>query len=185
MATKTGSFQVEVDAAPSKYGAANINYERNPLAVPGTRNTGTNYADSRYQLPQIDTSNVLPLPGPWFRATPAELDEAYTAHRLFELWQANRRVYGRRKLWKAAHRAGWNIGRDQVQRLMNILGIAGVLRHKTTRTTVADPSAERFPDRIQRAWSQAPRSTTDRRIEAGRAEQRHAWFIGDVIPVGI
>ncbi|WP_431832118.1 IS3 family transposase [Corynebacterium coyleae] len=98
---------------------------------------------------------------------------------------ANRRVYGRRKLWKAAHRAGWNIGRDQVQRLMNILGIAGVLRRKTTRTTVADPSAECFPDRIQRAWSQAPRSTTDRRIEAGRAEQRHVWFIGDVIPVGI
>ena len=54
LATRTGSFQVEVDAAPSKYGAAHINYERNPLAVPGTRNTGTNYADSRYQLPQID-----------------------------------------------------------------------------------------------------------------------------------
>lgn len=92
-----------------------------------------------------------------FGPTPAEMDEAYTAHRLFELWRANRRVYGRRKLWKAAHRAGWNIGRDQVQRLMNILGIAGVLRRKTTRTTVADPTAERFPDRIQRAWSQAQR----------------------------
>ena len=35
--------------------------------------------------------------------------------------------------------------------------VAGVLRRKTTRTTVADPSAERFPDRIQRAWSQAQR----------------------------
>ena len=92
-----------------------------------------------------------------FGPSPAELDEVYTAHRLFELWRANRRVYGRRKLWKTAHRAGWNIGRDQVQRLMNILGIAGVLRRKTTRTTVADPTAERFPDRIQRAWSQAQR----------------------------
>ena len=92
-----------------------------------------------------------------FGPTPAELDEAYTAHRLFELWRANRRVYGRRKLWKAAHRAGWNIGRDQVQRLMKILGIAGVLRRKTTRTTIADPTAQRFPDRIQRAWSQAQR----------------------------
>ena len=92
-----------------------------------------------------------------FGPTPAELDEAYDAHRLFELWRANRRVYGRRKLWKAAHRAGWNIGRDQVQRLMKILGIAGVLRCKTTRTTVADSTAQRFPDRIQRAWSQAQR----------------------------
>ncbi|MFA1532690.1 hypothetical protein [Corynebacterium belfantii] len=39
-----------------------------------------------------------------FEPTPAELDEAYTAHQLFELWRANRRVYGRGKLWKAAHR---------------------------------------------------------------------------------
>lgn len=81
----------------------------------------------------------------------AELDEAYTAHRLFELWQANRRVCGRRKLWKAAHRGGWNIGRDHVQRLMTLVGITGVLRRKTTGTTVADHAAERFPDRIQRA----------------------------------
>ncbi|MGV0385612.1 hypothetical protein ACUY2V_02545, partial [Corynebacterium tuberculostearicum] len=44
------------DATPADCGVANINYERKPLAVPGTRNTGTNYADSRYQLPQIDSS---------------------------------------------------------------------------------------------------------------------------------
>ncbi|MFR9717553.1 hypothetical protein ACL1IX_12405, partial [Corynebacterium striatum] len=42
------------DATPADRGAANINYERKPLAVPGTWNPGTNYADSRYQLPQID-----------------------------------------------------------------------------------------------------------------------------------
>ncbi|MFR9938706.1 hypothetical protein ACL1FY_10820, partial [Corynebacterium striatum] len=42
-------------ATPADRGAANINYERKPLAVPGTWNPGTNYADSRYQLPQIDT----------------------------------------------------------------------------------------------------------------------------------
>ena len=56
LATRTGSFQVEVDATPADCGVANINYERKPLAVPGTWNTGTNYADSRYQLPQIDTT---------------------------------------------------------------------------------------------------------------------------------
>lgn len=63
LATRTGSFQVEVDATPADRGVANINYERKSLAVPGTRNTGTNYADSRYQLPQIDitrqTINLL------------------------------------------------------------------------------------------------------------------------------
>ena len=41
-------------ATPPDCGVANINYERKPLAVPGTWNTGTNYADSRYQLPRID-----------------------------------------------------------------------------------------------------------------------------------
>lgn len=37
---------------------------------------------------------------------------------------------------------------------MNILGIAGVLRRTTTHDTVADPTVQRFPDCIQRAWSQ-------------------------------
>ncbi|MFR9963170.1 hypothetical protein ACL1IN_12190, partial [Corynebacterium striatum] len=46
------------DATPADRGAANINYERKPLAVPGTWNPGTNYADSRYQLPQIDTCSM-------------------------------------------------------------------------------------------------------------------------------
>ncbi|MFS0199329.1 hypothetical protein ACL1BH_13460, partial [Corynebacterium striatum] len=46
------------DATPADRGAANINYERKPLAVPGTWNPGTNYADSRYQLPQIDIDRV-------------------------------------------------------------------------------------------------------------------------------
>ncbi len=54
LATRTGSFQVEVDATPADCGVSNITYERKPLTVPGTRNTGTNYADSRNQLSQID-----------------------------------------------------------------------------------------------------------------------------------
>ncbi|WJY79251.1 hypothetical protein CCOY_03160 [Corynebacterium coyleae] len=58
LATRTGSFQVDVDATPPDCGVANINYERKPLAVPGTWNTGTNYADSRYQLPRIDTEST-------------------------------------------------------------------------------------------------------------------------------
>ncbi|MFS0013456.1 hypothetical protein ACL1G4_10020, partial [Corynebacterium striatum] len=51
-------------ATPADRGAANINYERKPLAVPGTWNPGTNYADSRYQLPQIDSDPSLPIGPP-------------------------------------------------------------------------------------------------------------------------
>jgi transposase-like protein len=55
------------------------------------------------------------------------------------LWLANYRVYGARKLWKAAQRAGEDLGRDQVARLMRQLGIQGVNRTKKVRTcTTAD-----------------------------------------------
>ena len=49
---------------------------------------------------------------------------------LVELWQANYRVYGAHKLWKAARRAGHDIGRDQVARLMRAGGIEGIHRRK-------------------------------------------------------
>ncbi|GAA4415468.1 hypothetical protein GCM10023169_01810 [Georgenia halophila] len=55
--------------------------------------------------------------------------------RLRQLWEANYRVYGARKLWKAARRAGMGVGRDQVARLMRAEGIAGVTRTKKVRTT--------------------------------------------------
>ena len=43
---------------------------------------------------------------------------------LMVLWVANRKVYGAHKLWKAARRAGQDIGRDQVARLMRSIGCA-------------------------------------------------------------
>ncbi|WP_410493225.1 IS3 family transposase [Corynebacterium tuberculostearicum] len=36
----------------------------------------------------------------------------------YDIWARHRGVYGRRKLWKAALREGWAIGRDQVGRLI-------------------------------------------------------------------
>ena len=44
---------------------------------------------------------------------------------LVALWITNYRVYGAHKLWKAARRAGHDIGRDQVARLMRAAGIEG------------------------------------------------------------
>ena len=43
---------------------------------------------------------------------------------LMALWVANRKVYGAHKLWKAARRAGHDIGRDQVARLMRALELS-------------------------------------------------------------
>ena len=86
------------------------------------------------------------------KPTTAELDDAYDAHRLWKLWVKNRRVYGRRKLWKTAQRQGWRIGRDHVDRLMRILGIRGVSRRKTIRTTQPNPNNPRYADLCKRAW---------------------------------
>jgi len=70
---------------------------------------------------------------------------------LLTLWIANRKVYGVHKLWKAARRAGHDIGRDQVARLMRELGIEGVARlRKKVFTTRQDPDAARAPDLVNR-----------------------------------
>jgi len=70
-----------------------------------------------------------------------------------ELWEDNYRVYGARKLWKAAHRAGHDVGRDQVARLMRAEGIEGVRRTKRLRTTRPHPGAPRHPDLVKRDFT--------------------------------
>lgn len=89
-----------------------------------------------------------------FGPTQAEEDDAYAADQVFDLWVKDRRLYGRRKLWKSARRTGLGLGRDQVERLMRITGIAGVSRgkHRTITTTRADDKAPRHPDLIKRRW---------------------------------
>ena len=73
---------------------------------------------------------------------------------LMVLWVANRKVYGARKLWKAARRAGHEIGRDQVARLMRELAIEGVSRRrKKVFTTRQDPDALRAPDLVNRDFT--------------------------------
>jgi putative transposase len=75
---------------------------------------------------------------------------------LLALWIANRKVYGAHKLWKAARRAGHDIGRDQVARLMRQLDIEGISRRrKRIFTTIADPDALRAPDLVNRNFTAA------------------------------
>jgi putative transposase len=81
-------------------------------------------------------------------------DDAQMANAALDVWRANRSLYGADKLATAMRKAGYDVGRDQVARLMKILGIEGVRRGKhRTVTTRRDPSAVRHPDLIGRAWS--------------------------------
>jgi hypothetical protein len=70
------------------------------------------------------------------------------------VWSENLAVYGMRKLWHEARRSGLEVGRDQVGRLMGILGIRGVLRddHRTRTTESAPDGAPRHPDLVKREW---------------------------------
>jgi putative transposase len=79
--------------------------------------------------------------------------DALLGPELRQLWEDNYCVYGVRKLWKTARRAGHDIGRDQVARLMRAPGIQGVRRGKRVRTTKPDPAALRHPDLVKRKFT--------------------------------
>ena len=102
---------------------------------------------------------------------------------LMVLWVANRKVYGAHKLWKAARRAGHDIGRDQVARLMRELAIEGVSRRrKKVFTTRQDPDATRAPDLVNRDFT-ADRPdalwVTDLTYVPTRSGMAYVWFIVD------
>lgn len=89
------------------------------------------------------------------RVSAADLADAYLVNALVDLYRGNRSVYGVRKCWKEMRRAGHDVGRDQVGRLMRIAGIEGVVRgeHRTRTTTPGGAgAAPRHPDLIERAW---------------------------------
>jgi putative transposase len=85
--------------------------------------------------------------------SPRAIRDAVLLPILLALWKANYSVYGARKLWRAARRAGHDVGRDQVARLMRELGIRGVRRGRRVITTRRDDRAGRAPDRVKRNFT--------------------------------
>jgi len=88
---------------------------------------------------------------------------------LVALWQANFSVYGIHKLWIAAKKAGHDVGRDQVARLMAVAGIRGVQRRRGVTTTKRRRGADVAPDLVHRVFrSERPnaRRVSDRTSSA-------------------
>jgi putative transposase len=102
---------------------------------------------------------------------------------LMVIWVANRKVYGAHKLWKAARRAGHEIGRDQVARLMRQMEIRGVSRRrKKVFTTRQDPDAWRAPDLVDRVFTAAAPNrlwVTDLTYVPTRSGMAYVCFIVD------
>jgi putative transposase len=68
--------------------------------------------------------------------------------------ESNYFAYGYRKMWLALGRAGHQVGRDHVKRLMRQAGIQGAKRRgKPWRTTTPDASAMRAPDLVDRDFT--------------------------------
>ena len=61
-------------------------------------------------------------------------------------------VYGARKVWRQLGREGNEVARCTVERLMRSLGLQGVVRGRKRRTTIADDSAQRPLDRVNRQF---------------------------------
>jgi putative transposase len=92
------------------------------------------------------------------RATGERSARVVEDERLLELiaatHAANYYAYGYRRTWKALRRAGHQVGRDRVKRLMRQAAIQGAKRRgKPWRTTVPDPGAMRPPDLVDRDFS--------------------------------
>jgi transposase InsO family protein len=82
------------------------------------------------------------------------IDDERLLARILEVYAANYYAYGYRRTWKALGRAGEDVGRDRVKRLMRQPGIQGAKRRgKPWRTTIADPTAVRSPDLVQRDFT--------------------------------
>jgi putative transposase len=87
------------------------------------------------------------------RATAAELPDEQLKVEIERVWKQNYRVYGARKVWLQLNREGIPVARCTVERLMRDLGLEGARRGRRHRTTIADPSAPRSPDLVQRRFT--------------------------------
>lgn len=70
-----------------------------------------------------------------------------------QIHHANYGVYGARKMWHAMRHAGWDIGRDQIARLMRIAGLQGVRRGRKPVTTRPADAPDHRPDLVERKFT--------------------------------
>ena len=68
------------------------------------------------------------------------------------VWEDNFQVYGVRKVWHQMRREGFDVARCTVERLMKQLGIQGVVRGKSCKTTIPDKALPCPRDKVNRRF---------------------------------
>src|SRR5215213_1503262 len=108
----------------------------------------------RVHLPDPGRVGVRVLPARHRRALRRQVEDERLLEGIRETQAANYEAYGYRRTWKALLRAGEQVPRCQVQRLMRQAGIQGAKRRgKPWQTTVADPNAARPADLVERDFT--------------------------------
>ncbi len=72
-----------------------------------------------------------------------------------QIWEDNFQVYGARKIWRQLRRDGWAAARCTVERLMRQMGLHGVVRGRTVKTTHADADQPSPADHVKRDFTAA------------------------------
>lgn len=85
-------------------------------------------------------------------ASERSLRDAVLAEELQRIHAENYGVYGYRKMWHAMRRAGWDVGRDQVARLMRSASLHGVRRGRRPVTTRPSVKPDHRPDLVKRKF---------------------------------
>jgi len=89
---------------------------------------------------------------PTLRSVRAKRDEDLRAE-IQRVWDENHEVYGVRKVWRQLRREGVRVARCTVARLMSALGLRGVVRGPSVKTTIPAEIADRADDLVQRNFT--------------------------------
>ncbi len=79
--------------------------------------------------------------------------DAFLNEEVRRVWEENRMVYGAHKVWCQLNRENIPVARCTVERLMGKMGLQGAVRGKKVWTTVADESADRPTDLVERDFT--------------------------------
>lgn len=89
---------------------------------------------------------------PQMRSARARRDAEIKEH-IRRVHQASFGLYGSRKVWHQMRREEIRVAKCTVERLMRVMGLAGVRRGKKTITTVSNPRAPCPLDKVNREFT--------------------------------
>ncbi len=89
---------------------------------------------------------------PALRSVRTQRDEVLSQE-IRRIWEENYHNYGARKVWRQMQREGLVVARCTVERLMRKMGLKGVVRGKTVKTTISSADTTCPLDRVNRQFN--------------------------------